>query len=70
MLLRDQRSAAEALKCHTTCKPADSDLLGTTVQHWAEKVSLRTDLRFREGTEQEDPCMCLLVRMYVDTGHG
>lgn len=65
---------AQALKCHTTCKLTESDLLGTTVQHWglfstAEEVSHRTDRRFREGTLQEDPCMCLLC-MHMDPQHS
>lgn len=74
-LLCDETSAAEAPKYHTICKLAESDLLGTTVQHWdlftiAEEVSLRRDKRFRERTIQEDPCMCLLVSMHMDTRHG
>lgn len=45
------------------------------MQHWdlfttAEEVSLRADTRFKEGTVEEDPCMCLLVCMHMDTRHG
>lgn len=41
------------------------------MQRWdlfttAEEVSLRAGMRFKEGTVQEDLCMCLLVCMHID----